>query len=120
RLPVMPSQVVTQRERVLHAVWRHGGPSDHLRLYSKLLVRAEQGVVHEVTVVAGDVGGRPDRIDDLQIGLRHEAKGLAARLRGDRWRAQHCSGGRARAPNELSATNTLHLRRVSSLSRRGR
>src|SRR6476659_8053746 len=109
RLPVVPSQVVAQRERVFHAVWRDGGPPDHLRLDPKLLVGAEQGVVHEIAVVARDVGGRPDRIENLQIGLRHEAKGLLAVLGVDRWRAQHHGGGRARATDGLSATDAIHL-----------
>ena len=112
RLPVVPSQAVAQRERVLHAVRRHGGPIDHLRLDLKVLVRAEQGVVHEIAVVARDVGGRPDRIEDLQIGLRHEAKGLPALLGVDRRRAQRDGGGRARASDDLSATDAVHPRRV--------
>ena len=78
RLPIVPSEAVAQRERVLHAVRRHGGPIDHLRFDLKVLVRAEERVVHKIAVVARDVGGRPDRIEDFQIGLRHEAEGLPA------------------------------------------
>ena len=105
RLPVVPSQAVAQRERVLHAVWRHAGPIDHLRLDLRLLVRAEEGVVHKIAVVARDVGGRPDRIEDLQIGLRHEAKGLPVVLGLDRRRAQRTGGGRNRASDDLSPTD---------------
>jgi hypothetical protein len=72
----MPSQALAQCERVLHAVGRHGDPFDHLRLNLKVLVRAEKSVVHKITVVTRDVGGRPDRIEDFQIGLRHEAERL--------------------------------------------
>ena len=79
-------------------------------LIRKLLVRAEQRVVHEIAVVARDVGGRPDRIEDLQIGLRHEAKGLPAVLGVDRRRAQRHGGSRrGRASDDLSATDAIHL-----------
>ena len=110
RLPVVPSQAVAQRERVLHAVGRHGGPIDHLRFDLKVLVCAEERVVHKIAVVARDVGGRPDRIEDLQIGLRHEAQGLPIVLGVDRRRAQRHGGGRARASDGLSATDAVHLR----------
>ena len=110
RLPVVPSEAVAQRERVLHAVRRHGGPIDHLRFDLKVLVRAEERVVHKIAVVARDVGGRPDGIEDLQIGLRHEAEGLPALLGVDRRRAQRHSGGRGRASDNLSTTDAIHPR----------
>jgi hypothetical protein len=80
RLPVVPSQAVAQRKRVLHAIWRHGGPIDHLRLNLKVLVRTEERVVHKIAVVPRDIGGRPHGIENFQIGVRHEAEGLPAIL----------------------------------------
>jgi hypothetical protein len=109
RLPVVPSQAITQRERVLHAVHRNGGSIDHLRLDPKLLVRAEQGVVHEIAVVARDVGGRPNRIENPEIGLCHEAEGLLAVLGVDRRRAQRHGGGGGRASDDVSATDAVHV-----------
>jgi hypothetical protein len=47
-----------------------------LRFDLKSLVRAEQGIVHKIRVVAGDVRGGPDGIEDLQIGLGYKAEGL--------------------------------------------
>ena len=110
RLPVMPSEAVAQRERVLHAVRRHTRPIDHLRSNLRVLVRAEEGVVDEIAVVARDVGGRPDRIEDLQIGLRHEAKGLPALLGPDRRCTERTSGGRSCASDDLSPTNAKRIR----------
>jgi len=71
----VPSEAIAQRERVLHAVRRHRNAIDHLGLDLLLLVRAEKGVVHKVAVVARNVGGRPDGIQGLQVGLRHEPEG---------------------------------------------
>ncbi len=47
----------------------------HLRLDPKHFVGAEEGVVHKVAVVARDVCRRPDRGEDLQVGLCHESEG---------------------------------------------
>ena len=69
----MPSQTIAQRERVLHAIGRHAGPIDHLRFDLQVLVCAEERVVHEIAVVACDVAGRPNWIEDLEIGLCDEA-----------------------------------------------
>jgi hypothetical protein len=55
-----------------------------LRFDLKVLVRTEEGVIHKIVMVPRDVGGRPDRIEDLQIGLRHEAEGVPALLGVDR------------------------------------
>jgi hypothetical protein len=108
-LPVVPSEAIAQREYVLHTVSRHGGSIDHLRFNSKVLVSAEKRVVHKIAVVAGDVSGRPHRIEDLQIGFRHEAEGLSVLLSVDRRRAQcHGGGSRGRTLDELSATDAVH------------
>jgi hypothetical protein len=42
---------------------------------------------------ARNVGGRPQRIENLQIGLRHEVKDLPAVLGVHRRRAQRHNGG---------------------------
>ena len=58
----------------------------------ELLVGAEQRVVDQVGVIAGDVGGRPHRVEDLEVGLGDEAQGPAGLLgvhaaaRRTRWR----------------------------------
>jgi hypothetical protein len=51
-----------------------------LRSNLRVLVRAEEGVVDKIAVVPRDVGGRRDRIEDLQIGLRREAEDLLGLL----------------------------------------
>src|SRR5262249_40151460 len=61
------------------------------------------GVVHKIAVIASDVGGRPDRIEDLQIGVRHEAEGLPGFLGEDRRHTKRYNGGRT--TNHLSAAN---------------
>jgi hypothetical protein len=112
RLPVVPLEAVTQCEGVLHAIRRDGGPANHLRFDLKALVRAEQGIVNEVAVVARDVGGRPNRVEDFQIGVRHEAKGLTALLGVDGRRAQPQCCGSGRASDNLSATDAVHWRNL--------
>ena len=58
-----------------------------------------------------DVSATPDRVEDLQIGMRHEAKGLLARLGMDRGRAQRDgSSCCCRASNDLTATDAGHGR----------
>jgi len=56
-------------------------------------------------VVPRDVGGRPDRIEALQIGLRHEAKDLLALLGLDRRCTERTDGGCSRASDDLSPTD---------------
>jgi hypothetical protein len=87
----VPLEVVAEGERVLHAVLRRAPLVDHLRLDLELLVGAEERVVDEVTVVARDVRGGPDGVEDLQIGLGDEPERAATLLgvhvrRGDRGR----------------------------------
>jgi hypothetical protein len=61
----MPPQAVPQCEYVSHAVWRNAGSLNHLRLDLLVLVSAEKRIVDKIAVVARDVGGRPDRIENL-------------------------------------------------------
>jgi hypothetical protein len=83
---------------------------DHLGFDLQLLVGAEEGVVHQVPVVARDVGGRPDGIQHLQVGLCHEPQGPMALLSVDRWRTKGCGGGRRnRTAEHVSATEAIHL-----------
>src|SRR5262245_13171058 len=110
RLPVVPAQAVAQRECILHSVRGDGSPIDHLRSDLKALIRTEQGIINQIAVVARDVGGRPNRIEDFQIGVRHEAKGLTAWLGADRRRAKRQSCCSGTASDDLSATDAVHSR----------
>lgn len=105
RPSIVPSETLAQRERVLHTVRRHSGLIDHLRFNPQVLVRGEEGVVNKITVIARDVGRRPDRIEDFQIGMCHETEVLAL-LSVDRGCTQRYSG--CRAMDDLSATDTVH------------
>jgi hypothetical protein len=44
---------------------RYGRLIDHMRFNLVAFVRAEQRVVHDIAVVARDIGGRPDRIKNF-------------------------------------------------------
>src|SRR5262245_48931661 len=116
----MPSETVAQREGELHPVRRHSRSTDHLRSNLRVLVRAEESVVHKIAVVPRDVGGRPDWIEDLQIGLRHEAEGLLGLLGLDRRCIERASGGRSRASDELSSTDAKRMSHHCSLTGVGR
>ena len=72
RLAVVPRKAVAQREGVLQGVVAHLPGVHHLRLDVQVLVQGEQHVVDHVTVVAGDVGGGPDGVNDLEVGVRDE------------------------------------------------
>src|ERR1700730_11446567 len=101
----MPFEPVAQYEGVGHAIRRHGRSIDHLRFDLTFLVGAEERVVDEIAVVARDVGGVPDWIEHLQIGLGDEVEGPGVLLGADRRRTQRRSrGGRRRASDYLSTT----------------
>src|SRR5262249_1891906 len=113
RLPIVPSKTVAQPERVRHAVRGSGELLDHLGLDLKALVRPEEGVVHEVAVIARDVRGGPDRIHDAEIALRCEPEAATALLRVNRGRAQgHRGCGDRGAPDDLAATDVRHAHAV--------
>ncbi len=76
RLAVVPQKSVAQRERVGETVGRDLPLLRHLRLDFALLVLCEQRVVDHVAVVADDVGGRPDRVEDLQVRVHVDAQRL--------------------------------------------
>ena len=67
RRAVVPLEPVAQLEGPGELVVAHRPALDHLRLRLELGVEREQRVVDQVAVVADDVGGGPDRIEDLQI-----------------------------------------------------
>src|SRR5262249_41095012 len=117
RLPVVPSQAVAQCERVPHAIRRHSRSIDHLRLDLKVFVGAGEGVVNKIAVIARDVGGCPYRIEDLQVGLRHEAESLLFLLSADRGRTQGSKGdGRGGSANNLSAVYGPHPRTHTAIA----
>ena len=93
RLPVMEAQPVAQGEGPQAAVVFDGMALDHLRLRLQLAVDAVQLVPDHHGVVARNVGGGHDRIDDGQVGLRNEAQhvcGTGSRHSGQR----RCGSGR--------------------------
>ena len=45
---------------------------DHLGLRFKVFVEGEEGVVDHVAVVAADIGGGPDGIEVLEVGMGHD------------------------------------------------
>ena len=75
---VAPHQTVTQGEGPGELVGRHLPLVDHLRLDLQLLVEGEQRVPDQVAEAALDVGGGPDRIEDLQIRVHHRPDRLRA------------------------------------------
>ena len=89
-LAVVPHEAVAQRERVRELVLADLVLVHHLRLDLALGVHGEERVVDHVAVIAHDVGGRPDRIDDLEIRVQDHAQrrlgadGRDARERGER------------------------------------
>ncbi len=69
RRAVVEFETVAQGEGPGELVVAHLPRVDHLRLDLEIAVQREQRVVDHVAVVADDVGGRPDRIEDLEIGV---------------------------------------------------
>ena len=98
RLTVVKLEAVAQVERIGQFVVADLPGVDHLRLRTKVAVHAEQGVVDEIAEVAGDVDADELRIDDRQIGMRHEPQDLAAiALRLSR---EYGQGGQAEGDEE--------------------
>src|SRR2546426_11674246 len=109
RLTVVPLEAVAQRERPLHALVPRGPLVDHLRLDLEILVGAEERVVDEIAVVPRDVSRRPDRIEDLEIGVGNEEHRLAALLRVDGRNARRGGGGDdSGARDEVATTEGGH------------
>src|SRR5207302_2786526 len=119
RLAVVPAEAVAQRERPPEAPGGVAPGLHHLRLDPELLVGAEERVVDQVAVVARDVGGRPDGVEDLQIRLGDEADRATALLGVDSRRVHgEGRGGGGGAGEELTATQLAHVR-ISSPSGSG-
>ena len=76
RLAVMPLQPVAQDEAVAQLVVAGSPAIDHLRLRLEILVEREQRIEDQVTKIARDIGGRPNRVDAAQIRLRNEPQGF--------------------------------------------
>ena len=83
RRAVMEFQPVAQGEGPGELVVGGRPLVDHLRLDLEIAVQREQRVVDQVAVVAHDVRGGPDRIDDLQVGVIDDPQ-RRLRLRGAR------------------------------------
>jgi hypothetical protein len=92
-LPVVPSEAVAQGEYIPQAIGRYLGSINHLRFNLMVGIGAEKGVVDKIAVVARDIGGRPDGIENLQVSLCNEAQCLLACLSTDRWSTQRGRAG---------------------------
>ena len=77
---VMEQQAGAQRERPQLAVILRQCAGQHLGRHGGRAVLAVQRVEHQEGVVAGDVGGSPDRVQDGHVGLGDEFQ-RAGRLR---------------------------------------
>jgi hypothetical protein len=76
RRAVVELQSRAQREAPQALVGARRPLVDHLRLHAALLVGAEQRVVHHVAVVARHVLRGPDRVEDVEVGMRDHAQHL--------------------------------------------
>ena len=109
RLAVVPFEAVAQGEGVGEPVGaQRPSVSTICGCGCELLVHREQRVPHHVAVVAHDVGGGPDRIEDLEVRMHHrlDRLGLAAPGEADG------EGRRRRRPPRTSTQ--LHARFSSS------
>ena len=114
RLAVVPQEAIAQREGVLQGVVAHLPGVHHLRPDFQVFVQGEQHVVDHVTVVAGDVGGGPDGVDDLQIGVRDEFEGAAVpgflrhRVRREAETEAPCETGHGENKTQLARESWCH------------
>jgi hypothetical protein len=95
RAAVMKAEPVAQFELISELIRRDAVIADHLRMRREFGVDREQVVEHAIAVVAGDVGGGPDRIENAQVGLRDEAQCLPV-VRGAGRPVRHRYGERSR------------------------
>ena len=112
RRAVAEFEPVAQLERPHQIVRADGIGIDHLRLRRQRRVEREQHVVDHVAVVAGDVRRREERVEDLEIGLWHEAQHRVSARRngaGRERREAQAQHGQASAPNLESNSTCLSL-----------
>lgn len=85
------------------------GAFQHLQAGAELAVDAEQGIEDEKPVIAGDVGGGPDRIEDGEIGLGDEFEDTPRRPPGHTGRGERhpCAGQSGKQP--ASFNHAPHL-----------
>ena len=100
RLAVMPLQALAQLEGPGELVVAHRPALDHLRPRLELGIEREQRVVDEIAVIADDVGGCPDRIDDLEIRLHDDFQRLAGLGLGRRCGEQRDGGEQGTTQHE--------------------
>ena len=74
RLAIVKLESRAQLERPVEAVGALRIALDHLRLRHELAVQREQRVVNHVAVIAGDVVRGLNGVQDLEVGLRHDAQ----------------------------------------------
>ncbi len=98
----MEFEPVAQRKGVGELVARELPLVHHLRLDLEFGVGREQRVVHHVAVVARDVGGGRDRIQDAQVGLRDELQDLVLR------RTWACGKSERQHEREKRSGNDFH------------
>ena len=105
---VAPFQPVAQRDRPGQLVVGNGVLLRHLGLDLEIGVLGEQDVIDHVAVVARDQRRGPDRVEDLDVGMRHHAQGLCSRRRGRHRQADR--GGPHRQPlPQTHHTRTLPM-----------
>ena len=74
RFTVVPLQALAQLDQIRPAIVRHRVALGHLRLRLQAGVHAEQRVPHHPAVIYGHRRGGDDRVQQCQVGLRHEAQ----------------------------------------------
>jgi hypothetical protein len=100
RRAVVPFQPVAQSEGPGQLVVAQRPLVDHLRLDLAGGIGREQRIVDHVAVIARDVGGGPDRVEDLEIRMRHDPQ---RRLRlGRAGDAQRQRRGDGRSPESAN------------------
>ncbi|MCJ2090412.1 hypothetical protein MKK88_31190 [Methylobacterium sp. E-005] len=89
----MEAQPVAQSQPPEQAIPLDNVSGDHLRMRHVGVVNPVQGVEDHEAVVAGDERGGDDRVEESEIGLRHEAEqAVFARGPGDCWHRETSAG----------------------------
>jgi len=77
-LAIVEFEAVAQAEGVGQFVVADLPTVDHLRPRLELVVEREKSVVDKIAEITGDVDAAEMRVDDRQIGMRHEAQSPAS------------------------------------------